>query len=64
MIAARHREHAVAAGISVEQALRNFGLEPQRIAETCALPPRTFAALEVHDERGALSEFDNSATRK
>ena len=43
-------------GITVEQAIRNFGLQPERIAETCPLPPSTFAALEVHIEQGPVLE--------
>src|SRR5665213_2955363 len=45
-----------AAGVSVAQALRDFGLRPERIAETCALPARAFAALEVHIEQGPVLE--------
>ncbi|HZL26200.1 MAG TPA: allantoate amidohydrolase [Acidobacteriaceae bacterium] len=48
-----------AAGVSVKQALRNFGLHPERIAETCALPAQTFAALEVHIEQGPVLEAED-----
>ncbi|HEY5329491.1 MAG TPA: allantoate amidohydrolase [Acidobacteriaceae bacterium] len=48
-----------AAGISVKQALQSFGLHPERIAETCALPARTFAALEIHIEQGPVLEAEN-----
>ena len=43
-----------AEGISVADAVRGFGLEPSRIAETCALPARSFAAIEVHIEQGPV----------
>jgi allantoate deiminase len=46
-------------GISVEQALRSFGLHPERIAETCSLPARAFAALEVHIEQGPVLEAED-----
>jgi allantoate deiminase len=48
-------------GIRVEQAIRNFGLHPERIAETCALPERTFAALEVHIEQGPVLEAEDGS---
>jgi allantoate deiminase len=43
-------------GISVAEAIRNFGLNPDNIATTCALAPDTFAALEVHIEQGPVLE--------
>ncbi|AEU35068.1 allantoate amidohydrolase [Granulicella mallensis] len=49
------------AGISVEQALRDFGLDPDRIAQSCPLTPNTFAALEVHIEQGPVLESDNAS---
>jgi allantoate deiminase len=48
-------------GISVEQALRAFGLTPERLSETCPLPPHTFAALEVHIEQGPVLEAANGS---
>ncbi len=48
-------------GISVEQALKTFGLHPERIAETSPLPPRTFAALEVHIEQGPVLEDEDGS---
>jgi allantoate deiminase len=48
-------------GISAEQALRNFGLHPERIPETCPLPARTFAALEVHIEQGPVLEAEDQS---
>ena len=47
-------------GISVAEAIRNFGLDPDRIAETCPLPANTFAALEVHIEQGPVLEADDA----
>jgi len=46
-------------GVSVAQALRDFGLHPERIAETCAVPPQAFAALEVHIEQGPVLEAED-----
>ena len=46
-------------GISVAEALYGFGLRPQNIAESCALAPETFAALEVHIEQGPVLEAEN-----
>jgi allantoate deiminase len=48
-------------GISVADAIRDFGLNPERIAETCALPANTFAALEVHIEQGPVLEADDAS---
>lgn len=48
-------------GVSVVDALRNFGLEPERLAESCTLPPRTFAALEVHIEQGPVLEAEDGS---
>jgi len=55
-LTAEHLSRIDATGISVEQALRDFGLHPARIADTCRLPARTFAALEVHIEQGPVLE--------
>ena len=48
-------------GISVAQAISDFGLNPDRIAETCLLPANTFAALEVHIEQGPVLEADDAS---
>jgi allantoate deiminase len=43
-------------GITVAQAIRNFGLNPDNIPQTTPLTPNTFAALEVHIEQGPVLE--------
>jgi allantoate deiminase len=43
-----------AEGITVADALRNFGLKPEELPQTAALPPDSFAALEVHIEQGPV----------
>jgi allantoate deiminase len=43
-------------GISVADAIRSFGLNPDAIPQTCPLSPKTFAALEVHIEQGPVLE--------
>ena len=48
-------------GVSVADAIRGFGLDPARVAETCPLTPGTFAALEVHIEQGPVLEADNAS---
>jgi allantoate deiminase len=48
-------------GISVADAIKNFGLDPDRIPLTCPLPPNTFAALEVHIEQGPILEADDAS---
>ena len=48
-------------GISVSQAIRNFGLDPDRIPLTCPLAANTFAALEVHIEQGPILEADDAS---
>ena len=48
-------------GISVADAIRNFGLDPTRIANSCPLAPNTFAALEVHIEQGPILEREDSS---
>jgi allantoate deiminase len=48
-------------GISVAQAIRNFGLNPDHIPSTCALPANTFAALEVHIEQGPVLEAEDAS---
>lgn len=57
----RHLERADAAGVTVADAIRGFGLDPDRIAQSCALPPRSFAALEVHIEQGPVLESQDLA---
>jgi len=51
-----HLARSDADGISVAQAIKNFGLDPDRIPVTCPLAPNTFAALEVHIEQGPILE--------
>jgi allantoate deiminase len=48
-------------GITVADAIRNFDLDPTRIAESCVLSPNVFAALEVHIEQGPVLEADNAS---
>ena len=50
-----------AAGVSVAQAIRDFGLEPDHILQSCPLAPDTFAALEVHIEQGPVLEKDDAS---
>jgi allantoate deiminase len=47
-------------GVSVAEAIRSFGLGPERIPESCPLPAKTFAALEVHIEQGPVLEAEDS----
>jgi allantoate deiminase len=51
-----HLERTDKEGVSVAQAIRDFGLEPARIPETCPLAANTFGALEVHIEQGPVLE--------
>jgi len=60
-LTAEHLARTDIDGISVADAIRNFGLNPDRIAETCALPANTFAALEVHIEQGPVLEADDAS---
>ena len=46
-------------GIAVADALRNFGLNPEKLAQTASLPHGTFAALEVHIEQGPVLDAAN-----
>jgi allantoate deiminase len=48
-------------GVSVAEAIRAFGLEPERIAESCPLAKSTLAALEVHIEQGPVLEADDAS---
>jgi len=43
-------------GVTVAQAIMEFGLNPANIATTCPLAPQTFAAIEVHIEQGPVLE--------
>ncbi len=58
---AEHLERTDSDGISVAQAIRNFGLNPDRIAETCVLPAKSFAGLEVHIEQGPVLEAGDAS---
>jgi len=60
-LTAEHLARTDIDGISIADAIRNFGLNPDRIAETCALPAHTFAALEVHIEQGPVLEADDAS---
>jgi allantoate deiminase len=51
-----HLARTDADGITVAQAIRNFGLNPDNIPQTTPLTPNTFAALEVHIEQGPVLE--------
>ncbi len=44
-----------ATGITLAQAIRNFGLNPDNLADA-VITPRTFAFLEVHIEQGPILE--------
>jgi allantoate deiminase len=48
-------------GISVAAAIRAFGLDPDRIQQTCPLAPNTFAAIEVHIEQGPVLEAEDAS---
>lgn len=54
-------ERRDAQGVSVEEALRGFGLQPERMRESCALRPETRAAIEVHIEQGPVLDGANVA---
>jgi allantoate deiminase len=48
-------------GVTFAQAVRDFGLDPDRIPVSCPLARNTFAALEIHIEQGpVLDEADAS----
>lgn len=47
-------ERTDAAGLSLRNALRDFGLEPNDLGTSCALRPKTHAALEIHVEQGPV----------
>lgn len=65
-LTAEHLARTDANGVSVADAIRTFAsiegraLNPDAIAATCALPARTFAALEVHIEQGPVLEAENA----
>jgi allantoate deiminase len=48
-------------GISVAEAIRSFGLDPDNIPQSCPLAPNTFAAIEVHIEQGPVLEADDAS---
>lgn len=48
-------------GVSVEEAIRSFGLDPARIPSSCPLPASAFAALEVHIEQGPVLESEDKS---
>ena len=56
-----HLARVDASGISVQEAVTGFGLDPGRIANSCALRPNTRAALEVHIEQGPVLESEDLA---
>ncbi len=57
-LAAADLDRTDAAGITVREAIRAFGLDPEAIPASCALRPRTRAALEVHIEQGPVLAAD------
>ena len=59
-LTADHLARTDANGITVADAIRNFGLNPDRIASSCPIPPGTFAAIEVHIEQGPVLESQNA----
>jgi allantoate deiminase len=60
-LTAEHLARTDKDGVSVADAIRNFGLDPNRISESCALPQNSFAALEVHIEQGPVLEADDAS---
>jgi allantoate deiminase len=48
-------------GITIADAIRTFGLNPDAIPTTCPLPANTFSAIEVHIEQGPVLEADNAS---
>ena len=54
-----HLERADASGVRVREAVRAFGLEPDRIAVSSLLRANTRAALEVHIEQGPVLESED-----
>ncbi|MDE1155058.1 MAG: allantoate amidohydrolase [Acidobacteriaceae bacterium] len=60
-LAEEHLARTDADGVSVAEALRHFGLDPARAAETARCSPNTFAALEVHIEQGPVLEAEDAS---
>ena len=56
-----HLARTDAAGISVAQAITDFGLDPTQIPVTAPLAPNTFGALEVHIEQGPVLDKSDSS---
>lgn len=54
-------ERTDAQGVRVEEAIRTFGLQPERMAETCVLSTNCFAAVEVHIEQGPVLEAEDAS---
>ncbi len=54
-----HLARVDAKGVSVREAIREFGLNPDGIASTCALRANTRAAVEVHIEQGPVLESED-----
>lgn len=48
-------------GIAVADAMRNFGLKPEQLAQTAPVPRNSFAALEVHIEQGPVLDAADEA---
>jgi allantoate deiminase len=48
-------------GTTVADAIRAFGLDPARIASSCALAQQSFAAIEVHIEQGPVLDAAGEA---
>mmetsp|Transcript_27203 Transcript_27203/g.49711 ORF Transcript_27203/g.49711 Transcript_27203/m.49711 type:complete len:421 (-) Transcript_27203:232-1494(-) len=49
-------------GISLDQAMRDFGLDPENIGEAARKPGEIRCYLEVHIEQGPVLEAENRAT--
>ncbi|HEX4154860.1 MAG TPA: allantoate amidohydrolase [Acidobacteriaceae bacterium] len=60
-LAPAHLTRTDANSITVAEALRNVGLNPDRVPTSCALLPNTFAALEVHIEQGPVLDEANES---
>ena len=60
-LTAEHLARTDGNGIPVAEAIRSFGLDPDRIPITCPLAPGTFAAIEAHIEQGPLLDKSDSA---
>ncbi len=53
-----HLTREDAGGVTVADAMRQFGLDPQAISKTCPLRPNTHAALEIHIEQGPVLDSE------